>query len=121
MRTATDLFGLPLRQRNGCGGICRDRNREAMPALLPIRNNRPIGRVVLGVKLRKCSIEMRMNGEVMIARPRSIGINAGGAAIDPRHHRAKRVMVIGVHTRVSGVSIPALPPRRSALLHHVTP
>src|SRR5277367_2403082 len=64
---------------------------------------------------------MRVNGEVMVARTCSVGVDASGAAVDPRHNGAEGVVVIGVHRGVSCVAIPAFPPGGSSLLHHIAP
>jgi len=50
-----------------------------------------------------------------------VRIDSGGAAVDPGHHGAEGVVVVGVHAGVTGVAIPTLPPGGCVLADHVSP
>src|ERR1700677_4367455 len=63
---------------------------------------------------------MWMYRQMMEARADCIGINASCPTGDPRHHGTEGIVVVGVHTRIAGVSVPALPPGCCAALDHVS-
>lgn len=86
VRTTPNRLGLIIRQRDSCRCVRGNGDCEAMIALLPVGNDCAVGGVVFGVKLWKRGIEMWVNREVMIAGAGCVSVDAGGAAIDPRHY-----------------------------------
>ena len=64
---------------------------------------------------------MRMNHDLFEAWRIGSGVDAGRVTINPGDHRPESVVIVGVHRRIAGVSVPALPPGRCALRQHVAP
>src|SRR5450756_1629165 len=118
--TANRLNPLPRKSDGSCC-VGRDADGKATLALLPVRDDRAICRVVLDVQTRKSRIEVRLDCNVMESRAAGICIDASSATINPSHHRTKGVVIVGIHRRISGVAVPALPPSSRTLFHHVAP
>ena len=83
MRTTAYTLSLLVWQADGSGRVCWNRYREAVLALPPVGDDRAVSGVVLGVELRECRIEVRVNGEMVVAGTRNVGVDASGAPIDP--------------------------------------
>src|SRR5690348_18459704 len=64
---------------------------------------------------------MRIDNNLFKTGAFGSGVNTGNIAINPRHHGAERIMVVGIHRGVAGIAIPALPPCSSAFREHVSP
>jgi hypothetical protein len=116
MTPCADGFRSAPWQDDRSPGVGRDCNRELAFSLLPVRNHRSVGRVAPHMELWQGPVEVRVDGEVLITGSSGVRVDAGCPTIDPRHHRAERVVVVRIH---AGDAVPALPPSRCTLSNHV--
>ena len=121
MGAAAEVGVGPVGKGEGGGGVGREREGEAVGGLVPVGEDGAVGRVVFDVEMGEGGVEAGLDGEVVEAGAGGVGVDAGGATVDPRHDGAEGVVVVGVHGGVAGVAVPALPPGGGAFADHVAP
>ena len=80
-----DHFSVVFWENNCRGGVGRNVDREAAITLLPVRDDGPIGGVILDVQLRKSSVKVWMDDEVVVAGANCVRIDTSDASVHPGH------------------------------------